>query len=79
MRTHTLKTWPSFFEAVRDGRKGFELRKNDRDFAVGDLLVLREFEPPSNNYRDGSYTGRSLTAVVTYITHGGRFKKRGVK
>jgi hypothetical protein len=42
---HELKCWPEYFHAIRSGRKKFELRKDDRGFAIGDLLVLREFIP----------------------------------
>lgn len=58
---HELKTWPTFFEAVCDGSKTFELRNDDRDFQVGDVLLLREFN--LNNHR---YTGRKLCRLVTY-------------
>ncbi len=55
-----LKILPEYFEAVKSGKKTFELRKNDRDFCVGDILILREF--------DGSKTtGRSVTVGITYI------------
>ena len=71
MKTHELKTWPEYFEAIIDGRKPFELREDDRDFEVGDRLHLREYdsrEPGPNGY---SYTGREAWALVTYILRGG--------
>lgn len=46
MTTHELKTWPEPFAAMVDGRKAFEIRRDDRNFAVGDALLLREYEPP---------------------------------
>lgn len=42
---HVLKTWPGPFSAVLSGIKTHEVRKNDRLFALGDVLVLREFVP----------------------------------
>lgn len=59
---HELKTWPEFFEDVLDGSKPFEVRRNDRDYKVGDLLHLREWEPGNRRY-----TGRSVTVAVTYV------------
>ena len=73
-KTHTLKTWPSYFEAVKSGLKRFELRKNDRDFAVGDVLQLREFDPGKEvTLADWKHTGREFSCVVTYIIHGGQW------
>ncbi len=43
MKVHELKTWPESFRAVRAGAKTHEVRKNDRDFRVGDVLVLWEW------------------------------------
>lgn len=45
MTEHILKCWPSAYEAIADGRKTFEWRKDDRDFSVGDTLVLRKWDP----------------------------------
>ena len=71
-RTHTLKTWPSAFEAQKAGVKTFEFRKNDRDFAVGDLLVLRWYDPSVPEYKQ-HLNPPELTRLVTYIVHGGQF------
>lgn len=67
-RSHNLKTWPEYFAAVRSGKKRFEIRRNDRDFAVGDILVLREFNPGS-----GAYTDQTEERQVTFMLSGGQF------
>jgi hypothetical protein len=69
--THELKTWPSYFQAVKDGDKTFEVRKNDRDFQVGDWLKLLEYNPSKD--RTAPYTGREVTVMVTYVLDGGEF------
>lgn len=58
-RTHELKCWPPFYEAVESGVKPFELRRNDRGFEVDDVLHLREWM--------NDYTGRECRRVVTYV------------
>lgn len=43
---HDLKCWPEYFAAVLAGAKRCELRRDDtRRFAVGDRLILREWDP----------------------------------
>lgn len=63
VKTHDLKSWPQFFRAIADGTKTHELRINDREFEVGDVLLLREYDPKKRRY-----TGRQLKAHITYIT-----------
>ena len=70
LREHDLKIWPSYFEAVKSGVKTFEWRRNDRDFAVGDILRLQEFEPAGSTTFGGVYTGRELFAEITYKAEG---------
>lgn len=41
--TRHLKTLPEYFQAVIDGKKPFEIRKNDRNFKTDDLYILEEF------------------------------------
>ncbi|MBF0553671.1 MAG: DUF3850 domain-containing protein [Nitrospirae bacterium] len=62
MTTHELKCWPVFYQAILDKSKLFEIRKNDRDFHVGDLLLLKEYEPVSEQY-----TGRETIKAISYI------------
>ena len=71
MPRHELKTWPSYFEAIVRGEKPFEARRNDRDFAVGDTLVLMEWDPGPRS--PGAFTGRQMERVVTYVMHGDQF------
>jgi Domain of unknown function (DUF3850) len=61
---HVLKCWPQFFNEIKGGRKKHDLRRSDdRKFKVGDILLLREFDPKLERY-----TGRSMKVRVTYIT-----------
>lgn len=62
---HELKTWPEPFAAVLDGRKRFEIRKADRPFTDGDVLLLREWDPKAEEF-NGAYTGRSVKVQITY-------------
>ena len=65
--THELKCWPVYWQAVFDHQKMFEIRKADRQYAVGDVLVLNEFEPDAIS---GYYTGASVRVGVTAIWRG---------
>lgn len=67
MRTHELKTWPSYFMYLPEGEKTFEVRKNDRDYAIGDRLILREWD------NDEGYSGRKEERTISYIMKGGQF------
>lgn len=69
MITHELKCWPEFFQAVSRNDKTFEIRKNDRDFKVGDRFKLREF-CPDKNAPTGNVSGEF---EVTYILDLSRF------
>lgn len=81
MADHELKTWPEPFAEIVAGAKRHEVRKADRPFAVGDSLILREWQPEREWTSDGhrlmpqpgydGYTGRRVLATVTYLTSGG--------
>ena len=62
VKTHELKTWPVYFEALLNHGKNFEIRKADREFEVGDDLVLKEFDKVKNDY-----TGREIHNSIAYV------------
>lgn len=65
MTTHHLKTWPEPFADLVARRKTFELRRDDRNYQVGDVLHLQEWNP--NNRR---YTRAWVAAEVTHVLRG---------
>jgi len=66
---HHLKGWPESFHAVERGNKAFEIRKNDRGFRVGDLVVLHEWDPILGRGRSAEgYLGRSREGIITHIS-----------
>ena len=65
---HHLKINPEYFKAIVSGIKTFEVRKNDRDFKINDIICLHEYCP---NERD--YTGESRNRKISYIIKGGAF------
>ena len=64
---HELKTEPGPFAAVLDGRKRFEVRRADRPFTDGDVLLLREWSP------ERGYTGREVRVRITYRVRPGLY------
>lgn len=67
---HELKIKPEYFRVIEKGIKTFEVRFNDRNFQVYDILRLKE-------YANGVYTGREIIAEVTYILDNKDFCKDG--
>lgn len=65
---HQLKLNEEFFGDVITGKKNFEVRKNDRNYKVGDYLKLLSYDP-----QKGLYTGGEAIRKITYILHGGQF------
>ena len=62
---HELKIWTGYISAIVEGWKRHEIRKADRDFKVGDELLLREWDPKTEKY-----TGKQVLVVITYISSG---------
>lgn len=76
MTAHTLKTWPTFFQAVWDGRKTYEVRLDDRGYQAGDTVMLAEWDRKvpcscigSDHVDDcAKFTGREVTARIGFVT-----------
>jgi len=62
MTSHVLKVDPGYYDAIVNGLKTFEIRKNDRGYRVGDLLRLKEYDPGTEKY-----TNRTVRMIVQYI------------
>ena len=78
MKTHELKLLTEYFKDVESGLKTFELRKNDRDFQVGDTLILKEYYQGDTDYKDSictppHYTNKQIEKKVVYMIKGGQY------
>jgi ASC-1-like (ASCH) protein len=70
MTVHELKCEEPHFSDIEAGRKRFEVRFDDRDYQVGDLLHLRSLDATKADIR--------LRIKVIHILRGGRFGAFGV-
>lgn len=61
---HRLKTVQPFFDDVKSGKKSFEIRFNDRNYQIGDTLVLEEYDDTAFT---AGYTGQVLRKTITYV------------
>jgi Domain of unknown function (DUF3850) len=61
-RVHELKVWPPYFDQIAAGVKTFDVRRNDRGFQVGDVLILHEWNPEQPDKID--YGFRQIRALV---------------
>ena len=70
--THNLKTLPKYFKAAISGAKTFEVRKDDRDFQVGDILQLQKYD-------NGQYLKDIFKTKITYVLGRNDDEKQFVK
>lgn len=77
MAEHVLKTLGRYWDRIASGEKNFEVRRDDRGFQKGDILVLRKtcnempntYEPPIGN----RFGYQDIRKRVTWILTGGQF------
>lgn len=73
---HKLKTDSYYYDDSASGIKTFEIRNNDRNFKVGDILELREWVW-SELDREGAYTGAVHWKIITYIFDDAKYLPNG--
>ena len=62
---HNLKCITHFFVQAWSGNKPWEIRKDDREFSIGDIVTLWEVD-----YEKREYTERCFNNIVTYKYEG---------
>lgn len=70
-KEHKLKIKSEHFSAVINKTKTAEIRYNDRNYQVGDILNLNEINSL------GNFTGNSCQVVVTHILDNSEYFKTG--
>lgn len=73
MKRHVLKTDPEVFQATWDEEKPYEVRFDDRNFQVGDELLLVETVNSGEAMKDGApveFTGRCVLQDITHKLKG---------
>ena len=71
--THELKTDGEVFQLSWDNKKPYEIRVNDRDFQIGDEIVLRETKHSGESMKEP--TGLSIGEKMPLIYTGRRIRQ----
>ena len=73
LKMHCLKIMPKYYDSLKHGYKPFEIRKNDRDFKVGDVLTLQEYDIETKEYTESD----ELYFDITYILDDSEYLQDG--
>lgn len=60
---HFLKILPQYFKDVKKGIKPFEVRLNDRNYQVGDTLILEEYDP-IKDFKTGAWVPEEVIYML---------------
>lgn len=58
---YEMRVFPENFKAIKEGKKKFEVVKNDKNYNVGEYIDLREFDIGKG------YTGEMLCLKIVYM------------
>ena len=71
MVEHKLKIKSEYFSAVINKTKTAEVRYNDRNYQVGDILILNEIDSL------GNFTGNKCSVIVTHVLDDNQYLQTG--
>ena len=70
-KVHELKILKQFYDAVKDGTKTFEIRLNDRNYQVRDIIQFCVIND------DGTLTRDKTLYEITYVLDDARYMLEG--
>jgi hypothetical protein len=73
MVVHILKTVMPVWDAIYAGEKTFEVRKNDRFFQKGDLVILRKIDEYGHYVKKLNHETTDLQFKIGWMLQGGQF------
>lgn len=62
-KKHQLKIWPEYYQAVKNFKKLYEFRKFDREYLIGDYLILNEWDPKTKKYTRNEPLERKISHI----------------
>ena len=71
MVEHKLKIKSEYFSAVINKTKTAEIRYNDRNYQVDDILILNEIDSL------GNFTGNYCVVIVTHVLDDNQYLQTG--
>ena len=76
MKEHEIKVWSEYWDALDSGEKNFEVRRDDRGYQKGDILVLAKYDRKRDlHFLEGNRFGADKIIIrreITYILTGGQ-------
>lgn len=64
---HDLKQFTDHFQHIVDFQMKAMVRRNDRNYQVGDTVTLREGVPDASEESGFKYTGKEVSAMIFFI------------
>lgn len=73
---HKLKCWEPYYDAIVAGDKQFDVRRDDRGFQKGDLVLLEKYDGKKHRYvcpAGKMARPYAIEKKIKYILTGGQF------